>query len=321
MTGFGDGDCDTCPTFNDQCMFTCSGCDPSLSSSSSSSSTADISLYVGIGGAACAVALVALAVRWQRRQHAPAADSSSDQPNITVAGNAVQNQAFTLPHQTESRPRRGDEVPSLLQFPSLSTDEVEAALLASGKVGARGSGIFCLRRVSGTEVLSLTMSTVEVAHYNIRRLQDTTTQPPSTTVHLGFDTGIGPGFTTVAELLKHYKSCPVNETGPPVTLHASLVQRSAGGQEVTYAAINYDEVRSVEMDGMYETIDDDEQTCNTYQEPMTENPGYADSETRAAIEYALPTEVDTADTTYEVPPLMLILEVEESRRQHTDSEV
>ena len=62
--------------------------------------------------------------------------------------------------------------------------------------------------------------------------------------------GIGPDFTTVADLLKYYKSCPVNERGTPVKLYASLVQQPDDGHEVTYEAMNCDQLRNVETGGM-----------------------------------------------------------------------
>ena len=169
-----------------------------------------------------------VAVRWQRRKHV-------QQPAAQIGGG-----------------------PKVLQFQNRNA--VEAALLSTGK----GAGTFCLRVGStgtelGTEVLSLVMSPSSVANYDVRRLKDTSTRPPSTTLHLGFASGIGPGFPSLAALLDHYERHPVNDTGDPVVLSRSLVKQSGGSsREPEYATLDYGLMTSTA----------------TYETPVTHNPAY-----------------------------------------------
>ena len=169
---------------------------------------------------------IGVAVRWQRRKHIQL-------PSAEIGGG-----------------------PEVLQF--RNRHAVEAALVSTG----RGAGTFCLRAGStGTEVLSLVMSPSAVAHYDVRRLTDASTRPPSTTLHLGFASGIGPGFPSLAALLDHYRSHPVNDTGDPVVLSRSLVkQQSEGGssREPEYATVDYSQMTST---AAYET-------------PVTHNPAF-----------------------------------------------
>ena len=165
---------------------------------------------------------IGVAVRWQRRKHIQL-------PSAEIGGG-----------------------PEVLQF--RNRHAVEAALVSTG----RGAGTFCLRAGStGTEVLSLVMSPSAVAHYDVRRLTDASTRPPSTTLHLGFASGIGPGFPSLAALLDHYERHPVNNTGDPVVLSRSLVKQSGGSsREPEYATVDYSQMMST---AAYET-------------PVTHNP-------------------------------------------------
>ena len=67
----------------------------------------------------------------------------------------------------------------------------------------KGAGLFCFCAGStGTQVLSLVMSAV--AHYDVRRLTDTSTRPPLTSMHLGVaSSDIGPGFPSMVALRDH----------------------------------------------------------------------------------------------------------------------
>ena len=145
--------------------------------------------------------------------------------------------------------------PAVLQVPS--SGAAEAALLS----GDRGAGTFCVRVGStGAEVLSLVMSPSAVAHHDVRRLTDTSTRPPSTTVHLAFATGIGPGFPSLTTLLDHYKNHSVNGTGDPVVLRRSLVKQSGGSsREPDYATVDYAQMTAQSA---------------AYEIPVAHNPAY-----------------------------------------------